>query len=96
PLPVVLKEKVMDPIGASSTWRWYGYDNSFVNMDGLMVQSVSGGGHFGGVGDVYQQPGPGPLWAAVLRKGRWKNQQLISEAWVQAPGNPQPPTLPTA
>ena len=30
PLPVVLKENIMDPIGASSTWRWYGYDNSMV------------------------------------------------------------------
>ena len=53
PLPVVLKEKIMDPIGASTTWRWYGYDNSFVNIDGVMVQSVSGGGHFGG-GLIYQ------------------------------------------
>ncbi|MGH7448731.1 MAG: serine hydrolase domain-containing protein, partial [Longimicrobiales bacterium] len=26
PLPQVLKEHVMDPIGASNTWRWYGYD----------------------------------------------------------------------
>jgi hypothetical protein len=40
PLPVVLKDKIMDPIGASSTWRWYGYENSFVNMDGIMMQSV--------------------------------------------------------
>jgi hypothetical protein len=35
----------MDPIGASTTWRWYGYENSFVNVDGSMMQSVSGGGH---------------------------------------------------
>ncbi len=48
PLPVILKEKIMDPIGASTTWRWYGYENSFVNIDGLMMQSVSGGGHHGG------------------------------------------------
>jgi len=27
PLPVVLRERIMDPIGASTTWRWYGYDN---------------------------------------------------------------------
>lgn len=33
PLPVVLKEKIMDPISASTTWRWYGYDNSFINID---------------------------------------------------------------
>jgi CubicO group peptidase (beta-lactamase class C family) len=33
PLPQVLREYVMDPIGASPTWRWYGYDNSWVVMD---------------------------------------------------------------
>jgi len=29
PLPEVLREEVMEPIGASSTWRWYGYENSW-------------------------------------------------------------------
>src|SRR5678815_1288404 len=48
PLPEVLREEVMDPIGASSTWRWYGYENSWVDIDGQKVQSVSGGGHWGG------------------------------------------------
>ena len=28
PLPQILKERIMDPIGATSTWRWYGYNNS--------------------------------------------------------------------
>ena len=28
PLPAILKEKIMDPINASTTWRWYGYNNS--------------------------------------------------------------------
>jgi CubicO group peptidase (beta-lactamase class C family) len=77
----------MDPIGASTTWRWYGYENSFVNVDGIMVQSVSGGGHFGGglFINTYDQARFGLLFA---RKGRWKNQQLISEAWVQAAHQP--------
>src|SRR5437660_2447438 len=48
PLPDVLREEVMSPIGASSTWRWYGYENSWVDLDGHKVQSVSGGGHWGG------------------------------------------------
>jgi len=26
PLPQVLKENLMDEIGASNTWRWYGYE----------------------------------------------------------------------
>ena len=41
PLPQVLKENVMDPIGASTTWRWYGYENSWVELDGALVQSVT-------------------------------------------------------
>ena len=47
PLPKILKKNVMDNIGASSTWKWYGYDQSMIIMDGVKVQSVSGGGHFG-------------------------------------------------
>ena len=38
----------MDPIGASTTWRWHGYENSWIELDGQRMQSVSGGGHFGG------------------------------------------------
>ncbi len=48
PLSQVLKRRLMDPIGASPTWRWYAYDNSWVERDGLHMQSVPGGGHFGG------------------------------------------------
>jgi CubicO group peptidase (beta-lactamase class C family) len=48
PLPAVLKESIMDPIGASTTWRWYGYEHSWVTVDGMTIQSVSGGGHSGG------------------------------------------------
>src|SRR5580698_9967908 len=33
PLPQVLKENIMDPIGASTTWRWFGYNNSYVVLD---------------------------------------------------------------
>jgi CubicO group peptidase (beta-lactamase class C family) len=90
PLPVVLREKIMDPIGASSTWRWYGYDNSFVNIDGVMTQSVSGGGHFGGglFINTLDQARYGLLF---LRKGKWKNQQLVSEQWVNAVHQPSAP-----
>jgi CubicO group peptidase (beta-lactamase class C family) len=87
PLPVVLREKIMDPIGASTTWRWYGYDNSFVNVDGVMTESVSGGGHFGGglFINTLDQARFGLLFS---RKGKWKNDQLISEQWVNAVGQP--------
>ena len=60
PLPQVLKETIMDPIGASSTWRWFGYENSWIVLDGVPVQSVSGGGHWGG-GMYHQCLRHGPL-----------------------------------
>lgn len=81
PLPSVLKEKIMDPIGASTTWRWYGYDNSFVNMDGIMVQSVSGGGHHGG-GMFISTMDQARFGLLFLRNGKWKNQQLLSAKWI--------------
>ena len=34
PLPVVLREGIMEPIGASNRWRWHGYENSWVMIDG--------------------------------------------------------------
>ncbi|MDQ6757380.1 MAG: beta-lactamase family protein [Bacteroidota bacterium] len=87
PLPVVLKEKIMDPIGASTTWRWYGYENSFVNIDGIMMQSVSGGGHFGG-GLFINTIDQARFGLLFLRKGKWKDKQLISENWVNAVHQP--------
>ena len=89
PLPQVLREQVMDPIGASPTWRWHGYDNSWVNVDGVMVQSVSGGGHWGGGMwiNAYDQARFGLL---TLRRGRWGDRQVLSDRWVAMAMTPTP------
>jgi CubicO group peptidase (beta-lactamase class C family) len=87
PLPMVLKEKIMDPIGASTTWRWFGYDNAYVNLDGAMMQSVSGGGHHGG-GIFINTLDQARFGLLFLRKGKWKNQQIVSENWVNAVNQP--------
>ncbi len=89
PLPQVLKEYVMDPIGASTTWRWYGYDNSWVNIDGEMMQSVSGGGHWGG-GMWISARDQARFGLLTLRRGRWKDRQIISEKWVELALTPTP------
>jgi len=88
-LPAVLKREVMDPIGASSTWQWHGYRNSYVDVDGARVQSVSGGGHWGG-----------GLWISArdlarfgylhLRKGKWGDKQILSEKWIARATTPCP------
>jgi CubicO group peptidase (beta-lactamase class C family) len=81
PLPEVLKEKIMDPIGASNTWRWFSYDNAWVVIDGRLVQSVTGGGHWGGgmFINAYDMARFGYL---TLHRGKWGDQQLLSEKWV--------------
>jgi CubicO group peptidase (beta-lactamase class C family) len=89
PLPQVLREYVMDPIGASNTWRWYGYDNSWVNIDGQMMQSVSGGGHWGGgmFINAYDMARFGYLF---LRHGKWKDRQIVTEKWIEMARTPGP------
>src|SRR5215472_12278352 len=81
PLPQVLREEVMEPIGASSTWRWYGYENSWVDIDGQKVQSVSGGGHWGG-GMFINSYDMARFGYMFLRKGQWKDREIVSEKWI--------------
>ncbi len=81
PLPQVLKEEFMDKIHASSSWRWHGYENSWILLDGVPVQVVSGGGHWGGgmFINAYDQARLGYL---TMNRGRWEDQQILSEEWV--------------
>lgn len=89
PLPQVLREQVMDPIGASSTWRWYGYENSWVVLDGIQMQSVSGGGHWGG-GMIINAWDMARFGYLMLRNGKWKDKQLISPEWLKMAATPTP------
>jgi CubicO group peptidase (beta-lactamase class C family) len=87
PLPEVLREQVMQPIGASNTWAWTGYKNAWIVLDGKMIQSVSGGGHFGGglFINAYDMARFGLL---TLRKGNWNGKQIISEDWINKSKTP--------
>jgi hypothetical protein len=89
PLPQVLREEVMEPIGASSTWRWHGYENSWVEIDGQKIQSVSGGGHWGGgmFINAYDMARFGYLF---LRNGKWKDRAIVSEKWIEMARTPGP------
>ena len=82
PLPEILKHKIMDPIDASTTWRWFGYDHAWTTVDGQQMKSVTGGGHSGaGVFvSTYDQARFGLLF---LNDGKWKDKQIISRDWIQ-------------
>jgi CubicO group peptidase (beta-lactamase class C family) len=81
PLPEILREEVMEPIGASSTWRWHGYENSWIELDGRKVQSMTGGGHWGG-GMFISARDMARFGYLFLRNGKWNDRQIVSEKWI--------------
>jgi len=83
PLPQVLKEHVMDPIDASTTWRWFGYEDAWVTVDGMKMKSVTGGGHSGG-GIFISAADHARFGLLFLNDGNWNGNQIISKDWVDA------------
>lgn len=51
------------------------------------MQSVSGGGHFGG-GLFINTIDQARFGLLFLRKGKWKEKQIISEKWIEAAHQP--------
>lgn len=89
PLPQVLRENVMDEIGASNTWRWFGYENSWIVLDGAPVQSVSGGGHWGG-GMFISARDMARFGLLTARNGKWRNKQILSNEFIKQARTPTP------
>ena len=82
PLPDVFREAIMQPIGASDQWRWAGYDNAWIDLDGRRVQSVPGGSHWGGgvsIGSADQAL----VGQLLLDDGAANGRQVISAEWIQ-------------
>lgn len=82
PVPQVFKQQVMDPIGASNSWKWVPYHNSYVELDGRQVPSVSGGTRWGGGMwiDSWDMARFGYLW---LRGGAWDGKQVLPASYVR-------------
>ncbi len=87
PLPEIFAEAFMAPIGASRDWRWHGYRNSWIEIDGRRMQSVSGGGHWGG-GVFIHARDQARIGLLMLRRGLWSSRRLISETWIDLSTTP--------
>ncbi len=87
PVPDVFKDEIMDVIGASDTWKWVPYHNSYVEIDGRTMASVSGGTRWGGGVwiSAWDLARFGYLW---LRGGRWHDRQLLPRDYVTAAVRP--------
>ncbi len=82
PLPMVLKKHVMDKIGASTTWRWHGYENAWTEIDGVQMKSVTGGGH-SGAGLFISTEDMARFGLLFLNDGKWKDEKVISSEWIE-------------
>jgi len=71
----------MTPLGASRDWRWRGYRNSTIEVDGNPIESVSGGGHWGG-GVFIHARDQARIGLMMQRRGRWAGKRLLAEDWV--------------
>jgi CubicO group peptidase (beta-lactamase class C family) len=82
-VPQVFEEEVMKPIGASNTWKWVPYHNSYVDLNGKLVASVSGGTRWGGGMWInsWDMARFGYLW---LRGGNWAGKQILPPSYVKA------------
>lgn len=88
-LPQVFAERVMAPIGASSEWRWSGYSNSYVLVNGQSIRSVSGGGHWGG-GVFIHAEDQARIGLMMARNGAWGGREVLSADWVSQSLTPCP------
>jgi CubicO group peptidase (beta-lactamase class C family) len=81
-LPEVFVERIMQPIGASADWSWHGYRTSMVEIDGRMIESVSGGSHWGG-GIAIHAEDQARIGLLMLRRGIWEERRLLAERWIE-------------
>jgi CubicO group peptidase (beta-lactamase class C family) len=91
-LPKVLQQNIMNQIGASDSWRWYGYENSWTNIDGHMIQSVSGGGHNGG-GVFINSLDHARFGLLYLNNGNWNGKTILTKEWIDKSITPSPSNL---
>ena len=89
PLPDLLRERIMEPIGASKNWEWHGYENSWIELENKKMQSVSGGSHWGG-GMFISSEDQARVGLLMLNKGVWKSQRLLSKQYIQQAFTPCP------
>jgi CubicO group peptidase (beta-lactamase class C family) len=82
PLPEVFAERIMQPIGASTDWSWHGYRTSSVDVDGRMIESVSGGTHWGG-GMLIHAEDQARIGLLMHRRGEWYGHRILPERWIE-------------
>jgi CubicO group peptidase (beta-lactamase class C family) len=82
PLPEVFLESVLEPLGGGDDFRWEGYDDAWVEIDGRRMQSVPGGTHWGGGVSIGARD-QARIGQLLLDGGAHQGRQIIPRDWVQ-------------
>ena len=89
PLPDVLRERFMEPMGSTGRWSWHGYRDSVANVDGRRIAVVAAGAHWGG-GLVMSAKDLALIGQLFLDRGTYAGHRLLSDAWVDQSWSPCP------
>jgi CubicO group peptidase (beta-lactamase class C family) len=81
PLPQVFQEAVLQPLGGGQDFRWAGYDDAWVEIDGQRMQSVPGGTHWGGGVSIGARD-QARIAQLLLDGGAHAGRQLLPRDWV--------------
>lgn len=81
PLPRVFEEAVLQPLGGGAGFRWEGYDDAWVRIDGTRMQSVPGGSHWGG-GVSISASDQARIGQLLLDGGMHRGAQLVPREWI--------------
>ena len=90
PIPDVFRDEVMNPIGASTTWKWVPYTNAYVNIDGKRMASMSGGTRWGG-GMWISSYDMARFGLLLRQRNGWGKQKIVSPKTNKTPPPPPPP-----
>jgi CubicO group peptidase (beta-lactamase class C family) len=82
PLPQVFLESVLQPLGGGQGFKWEGYDDAWVEIDGERLQSVPGGTHWGGGVSIGARD-QARIGQLLLDGGAHGGKQLVPRDWVE-------------
>ena len=89
PLPEVFLETVLGPVGGGRDFRWEGYDDAWVEIDGRRMQSVPGGTHWG-AGVTISARDQARIAQMLLDGGVHEGRQVVARDWVRRLHQPSP------
>ena len=82
PLPEIFVDEILRPLGGGRDFRWEGYDDAWVEIDGRRMQSVPGGTHWGG-GVSISARDQARIGQLLLDGGIHAGRQLVPREWVR-------------